>query len=128
MNEAHIENLGHRICWRYKHSSDPAHSHTYLFNRSTLLQFAQAVIEGTDEHEAQEVHKALDSRGVPRKSLKGLEYSLWGRIRCLIESERFAERERVAQEFDRRSVLHDGSPSPGWYEPEEPAAIVRGMA
>ena len=38
-----ITELAHRICWRYRHSSDPHHSHTYTFNRSTLLQFARAI-------------------------------------------------------------------------------------
>ena len=36
--------------------------------------------------------------------------------------------EAAAQEFDRRSVLADGSPSVGWYEPYEPAEIIRNMA
>ena len=40
-----IEDLAHRICWRYKHSSDPAHSDTYTFNRATLLAFADAILE-----------------------------------------------------------------------------------
>lgn len=105
MDETHIKNLAHRICWRYKHSSDPAHSHTYLFNRSTLLQFTQAVIEGTDQHEAQEVHKALDSRGVPRQSLTGLEYSLWGRFMLLLSVERASGAPHQAQ------VWHEGSQS-----------------
>jgi len=35
--------LAHRIAWRYKKSSDPAHSDTYTFNEATLLQFAAAV-------------------------------------------------------------------------------------
>jgi len=39
----------------------------------------------------------------------------------------FAERERIAAEFDRRAVYSDGTPSSGWYEPHEPAEIVRGM-
>jgi predicted transcriptional regulator of viral defense system len=37
--------LAHRICWRYKHSSDPHHSHTYTFNQATLLAFADAILE-----------------------------------------------------------------------------------
>jgi hypothetical protein len=36
-----------------------------------------------------------------------------------------AERERIAQEFDRRAVYADGTPSSGWYEPDEPARIIR---
>lgn len=38
-----IEALAHRIAWRYKKSSDPHHSDTYTFNRSTLIQFAAAI-------------------------------------------------------------------------------------
>ncbi len=38
-----IAELAQRTCWRYRHSSDPHHSHTYTFNRSTLLQFARAI-------------------------------------------------------------------------------------
>ena len=38
-----------------------------------------------------------------------------------------AERKRIAAEFDRRSVYSDGTPSSGWYEPHEPAEIVRSM-
>ena len=40
-----IEDLAHRMCWRYKYSTDPAHSHTYTFNRATLLAFADAILE-----------------------------------------------------------------------------------
>ena len=38
------EKLAHRIAWRYKKSSDHAHSDTYTFNRDTLLQFATALM------------------------------------------------------------------------------------
>ena len=38
-----------------------------------------------------------------------------------------AERERIATEFDRRAMYSDGTPSSGWYEPHEPAEIVRSM-
>ena len=33
----------HRICWRYKHSSDPHHSDTYTFNKATMLDFVRAI-------------------------------------------------------------------------------------
>jgi len=36
-----------------------------------------------------------------------------------------AEREAIALEFDRRAAYPDGTPSGGWYEPDEPAEIVR---
>lgn len=35
---------GHRLAWRYKHSTDPSHSSTYTFNRACLLQFARAIL------------------------------------------------------------------------------------
>lgn len=35
--------------------------------------------------------------------------------------------ERAAQEFDRRSTYLDGTPSSGWYEPNEPAEIIRAL-
>lgn len=41
-----VEQLAHRTCWRYRHSSDPAHSHTYTFNRHTLLEFVRVLREG----------------------------------------------------------------------------------
>jgi hypothetical protein len=47
--------------------------------------------------------------------------SFYGRL----EEERKAEREACAKEFDRRAVYVDGSPSSGWYEPDEPARIIR---
>jgi hypothetical protein len=45
--------------------------------------------------------------------------------------ERFAElvreeeREAIAKEFDLRAVYADGTSSSGWYEPDEPAQIIR---
>ena len=41
-----VEQLAHRTCWRYCHSPDPAHSHTYTFNRHTLLEFVRVLREG----------------------------------------------------------------------------------
>ena len=38
-----VEALAHRIAWRYKKSTDPAHSDTFTFNRATLMQFAEAI-------------------------------------------------------------------------------------
>ena len=37
--------LAHREAWRYKKSSDPHHSDTYTFNRSTLIEFARKLEE-----------------------------------------------------------------------------------
>jgi hypothetical protein len=36
-----------------------------------------------------------------------------------------AEREAIAKEFDRRACYADGTSSGGWYEPDEPAKIIR---
>jgi hypothetical protein len=44
LTDEQIEAIGHRKAWRYKHSSDPAHSSTYTFNRVCLLDFARAAI------------------------------------------------------------------------------------
>ena len=33
--------------------------------------------------------------------------------------------EEAAKEFDKRAVLLDGGPAVGWYEPNEPAEIIR---
>jgi hypothetical protein len=45
LTDEQIEAIGHRKAWRYKHSSDPAHSSTYTFNRVCLLDFARAAID-----------------------------------------------------------------------------------
>jgi hypothetical protein len=42
--DAAIEALAHRRAWRYKHSADPHHSHTYTFNRDWLLVFARDLL------------------------------------------------------------------------------------
>lgn len=47
LTDEQIEAIGHRKAWRYKHSSDPAHSSTYTFNRVCLLDFARAAIEAS---------------------------------------------------------------------------------
>lgn len=44
-----IETLAHRMCWRYKKSSDPHHSSTYTFNRVTLQEFARKLMQGETE-------------------------------------------------------------------------------
>lgn len=41
-----IETLAHRKAWRYKHSTDPNHSNTYTFNRTTLIEFTRAATAG----------------------------------------------------------------------------------
>ena len=49
LTDHEIETLAHRMCWRYKHSSDPAHSDTYTFNRVTLQEFARKLMQGETE-------------------------------------------------------------------------------
>ena len=43
LTDERITELGHRHAWRYKHSSDPNHSHTYTFNGCALHNFARAI-------------------------------------------------------------------------------------
>ena len=57
-----VEKLAHRIAWRYKKSSDPAHSDTYTFNRDTLLQFADALMAAERERCAQLLDAAHEQR------------------------------------------------------------------
>lgn len=44
VTDEHIETLAHRMAWRYKKSSDPHHSDTYTFNRTTLIDFVRAAL------------------------------------------------------------------------------------
>lgn len=46
-------------------------------------------------------------------------------VEALVKLAVAAEREAIAAEFDKRKELSDGGPSVGWYEPDEPATIVR---
>ena len=57
-----VEKLAHRIAWRYKKSSGPAHSDTYTLNRDTLLQFATALMAAERERCAK-VCEAFDDEG-----------------------------------------------------------------
>jgi delta 1-pyrroline-5-carboxylate dehydrogenase len=41
--------IAHRTAWRYAHSSDPHHSHTYTFNRACLLDFAAELLAAERE-------------------------------------------------------------------------------
>lgn len=50
-----ILTAGHRLAWRYKHSSDPSHSSTYTFNRACLLQFARAILALRPQSEPDEL-------------------------------------------------------------------------
>jgi hypothetical protein len=44
LTDADIEATAHRKAWRYEKSSDPAHSDTYTFNQSTLVNFSRTII------------------------------------------------------------------------------------
>jgi hypothetical protein len=41
---AEIEALGHRMCWRYTPAANQFRGSTHTFNRTTLLNFARAVL------------------------------------------------------------------------------------
>jgi hypothetical protein len=43
LTDERIVEIGHRYAWRYKHSSDPHHSHTYTYNAHCLRDFARAI-------------------------------------------------------------------------------------
>ena len=62
MKMTDVEKLAHRIAWRYKKSSAPAHSDTYTFNRDTLLQFA-AVLMAAEREQCAKVCEAFDDEG-----------------------------------------------------------------
>lgn len=40
-----VLDLAHRKAWRYKKSSDPAHSDTYTFNEACMLDFVRVITE-----------------------------------------------------------------------------------
>ena len=44
VSDEQMRAIGHRTAWRFKHSSDPAHSDTYTFNDACLLTFARAIL------------------------------------------------------------------------------------
>jgi hypothetical protein len=43
LTDEEMVEIAHRKCWEYKHSSDPAYSHTYKFNHYTLMDFKYAI-------------------------------------------------------------------------------------
>lgn len=45
MQDDDILKLAHRTAWKYKYSSDPAHSDTYTFNKACMIDFARKVSE-----------------------------------------------------------------------------------
>lgn len=44
LTDEQIAEIGHRMAWRYRQSSDPNHSDTYTFNRARLVAFARAIV------------------------------------------------------------------------------------
>jgi hypothetical protein len=72
-----IEDLAHRMAWRYRKSSDPSHSDTYTFNRETLLQFAEEILAAERERhtrtpltDEQLDALAMDKDGLPNSHLE----------------------------------------------------------
>ena len=49
MTDDEIKTIAHRMAWRYKHSSDPAHGDTYTFNDTCLIDFVRKVQAATIE-------------------------------------------------------------------------------
>lgn len=50
VSDAVIEKLALRTCWKYRYSTDPYHSSNYRFDRTTLLQFARAILSLRPDH------------------------------------------------------------------------------
>jgi hypothetical protein len=71
-----VEDLAHRKCWRYRHSSDPAHSSTYTFNRATLLDFADALLAAVVRDGQQRPAQATFA-GWFRELPSSMNYRLW---------------------------------------------------
>lgn len=90
-----VEDMAHRLCWRYKHSSDPAHSHTYTFNRSTLLAFADALLDRQRQHA-----KEAEARAVAAEYAEGKG--------VLAERERYATLIAELRHIATRCELPDG--------------------
>ena len=66
MTNEEILALAHREAWRYKKSSDPHHSDTYTFNRSTLLEFSRKLVKSEREACAEvceDEEKRIDALG-----------------------------------------------------------------
>ena len=64
MTDDEILEVAHRMAWRYKKSSDPNHSDTYTFNRTTLLEFARKLMAAEREACAAVVEEE-SMRGLP---------------------------------------------------------------
>lgn len=44
VSDEQIVAMAFRMCWKYRHSTDPHHSDTYKFNTALLLRFARAIL------------------------------------------------------------------------------------
>lgn len=51
MTEDQILSLAHRTCWKYRHSTDPHHSHTYKFNDMAMVDFVRKVEAAIGHHQ-----------------------------------------------------------------------------
>ena len=62
MNDDEILKLAHGTAWKYKHSTDPHHSHTYTFNNMCMIDFARKVLNGSavEPIGINEIDSALD--------------------------------------------------------------------
>jgi hypothetical protein len=86
--------LAHRICWRYKHSSDPHHSHTYTFNRATLLAFADAILE-----------QQAEARAIAAESAEGQRvFAERERLRVLVQAVRDANAAEAHGDYPFRTL------------------------
>ena len=52
LTDADILDTAHRMAWRYKHSSDPHHSHTYAFTNRTMVEFVRRLLGSAKTGEA----------------------------------------------------------------------------
>ena len=52
VSDEQIEKLAHRMCWKYRHSTDPHHRSTYKFNLTTLLDYSRAILALRDKPES----------------------------------------------------------------------------
>lgn len=53
MTDYQVKELAHRVCWKYKKSSDPHHSDTYTFNDHTITEFARLLLLMEKKNEPQ---------------------------------------------------------------------------
>ena len=82
-------------------------------------QYAHEQVMGRPEHFVNQTITAI------KEALAQPAYRAVKTFHEGIEAGRLAEREAIAKEFDRRAVYADGTNSSGWYNPDEPAQIIR---